>query len=545
MQRESQGPQVYFGRTQSRDPIPPKSILITPTEHVWNDFGHHTRILYRIRSSESADEHHAIGFIGFYGLEEGEINGAKRLDLLAGASPDGRILAKPEHKFFTMLPSLEAYRQLVLQMGPAPAIEALIAVYDLVAVSEFNTTSRWIDEAVNTEVFALSFIRNFEGFFAYKSASSVLHGLEAEELGVLSESLRIRFRLAGRQNDHDLRFRFNHRDPLPRRIAVIIGKNGVGKSQTLGRIVRAAISGSRALTDENRTRPIISRVLAFAPTNEAESVFPADQRKVSRLWYRRFSLNRSRRSRRNDYVSDLIVQLARSDQRIKDKSRWKIFRDALETIDSSDQIHIPTRERGHIHLSELTIGGEQALLERFALVDSRREPLRVIDGKGYPLSSGEISFLKFAAQVSLHIENGSLLLLDEPETHLHPNFVSRFVALLDNLLAQTGSAAIVATHSVYFVREVFREQVTVLRMTEAGRVEAAAPALHTFGADVGAISYFVFGEDEPSKLAAEVQDGLLKENLSWESLYERYRNDLSLEFLTDLRALKEGKKGGQ
>ena len=135
------------------------------------------------------------------------------------------------------------------------------------------------------------------------------------------------------------------------------------------------------------------------------------------------------------------------------------------------------------------------------------------------------------------------MLLDEPETHLHPNFVSRFVALLDSLLAQTGSAAIVATHSVYFVREVFREQVTVLRVGEEGRIEASAPILRTFGADVGAISYFVFGEDQPSRLASEVRTELLKDNSSWSALYERYRNDLSPEFLNRLRASKEGGEG--
>lgn len=145
-------------------------------------------------------------------------------------------------------------------------------------------------------------------------------------------------------------------------------------------------------------------------------------------------------------------------------------------------------------------GAEQRVLERFASIDVKKEPTRVVAGEGYPLSSGEISFLKFAAQLSLHIENGSLL-LDEPETHLHPNFISRFVSLLDGLLEATGSAAIIATHSAYFVREVFREQVTVFSVDNDNMVRVQRPKLRAFGADVGAISYFVFGEDEPSRLA--------------------------------------------
>jgi energy-coupling factor transporter ATP-binding protein EcfA2 len=180
-------------------------------------------------------------------------------------------------------------------------------------------------------------------------------------------------------------------------------------------------------------------------------------------------------------------------------------------------------------------------LQSFGFVDQRKEPVRVIDGVGYPLSSGEISFLRFAAQASLHIENGSLLLLDEPETHLHPNFISQLVLLLDNLLLATGSAAIVATHSAYFVREVFPSQVTVLGIDQEGFVAAERPRLQTFGADVGAISYFVFGEDEPSRLASRVEAQLLERFTRWEDLYNAYKSELSTEVLGALREAMEAR----
>ena len=537
--------QVFFAADHSDAEIPSGSVLITPKGD-WNDFEYHTRVQYRIRSRLDDSVYRASGAIGFRNLEEGAENGVDHLRKIVGGSSNGRVRATSEHHFFTMLPSMQAYRDLVQRMDADQAAEVLQAVNDLVAVNEFNPTESWIDEAVRLPVFTLSFIRESEAFFAYKNAGFVLRGLSMERLGGFSESLRIHFRLAGRENEHNLRFDFKHQDVLPRRISVIIGKNGVGKSQTLGRIVRAALNDDSALTDgETGGRPVINRILAFAPTNEAETVFPPERRKSPRIWYRRLSLNRARRSRRNESVCDLIVQLARSVEFIQDRSRWEIFLSALEAIDSSDQLCLPslTEAPGYIALSKLRLGSEQRLLERFAGLDTGREVVRLIDGKGYPLSSGEISFLKFVAQASLHIENGSLLLIDEPETHLHPNFVSRFVALLDGLLEQTGSAAIVATHSVYFVREVFREQVTVLRLDASGWIEASTPTLRTFGADVGAISYFVFGEDEPSTLAARVQDKLLQQSLPWSELYARYRDELSPEFLSRLKAAMQGDKG--
>jgi ATPase subunit of ABC transporter with duplicated ATPase domains len=253
-------------------------------------------------------------------------------------------------------------------------------------------------------------------------------------------------------------------------------------------------------------------------------------------------MNRSRRAKRDDYVSDLVLQVARSPQELAGKSRWALFEDAISAIANLSQLALTTSEPPHelISLSRLTSGSEQRLLETFSNIDLKKEPVRVASGEAFPLSSGEISFMKFAAQASLHIENGSLLLLDEPETHLHPNFISKFIKLLNNLLSATGSAAIIATHSAYFVREVFREQVNILSIDSENNVISQPPNLRTFGADVGSISYFVFGEDEPSLLASEVIDRILDNNFSWDEIYNDYKDELSLEALNTIRASLPG-----
>ena len=535
---------VLFGQRDSLAlKLSPHTVLIVPSSDGWNDFGHYTRIDYWIRMRTADQPVHANGFIGFIAHEE-NLSGKNLLEQLVSTQGESTITAKAEHRFFTMLSDMESYRRLVQALGADDATEALTAVNDLVALNEFDSTTDLLEDATQTKVFSLSFMRSSDSFFAYKNAGPLLRGLSSEQIGNLSSTLAIRFQLPGRNNEHDLKFNFDHAADLPKRIAIIIGKNGVGKSQTLGRIARAAIDGASTLTDgTDGGRPLINRLLAFAPTNEAESVFPSDKRKRPRIWYQRYSMNRSRRARRNDYVSDLIVQVARSTQTISLKSRWEIFTEALNAINLPAQLHLVTTlsPATYVPITSLPNGAEQKVLERFASIDVKREPARVVDNEGYPLSSGEISFLKFAAQASLHIENGSLLLLDEPETHLHPNYISRFVSLLDSLLESTGSAAIIATHSAYFVREVFREQVTILSVDSEEMVRTQHPKLRTFGADVGAISYFVFGEDEPSRLVGEVECRLIARNLSWPQMYAQYKDELSLEMLNALRATIEGK----
>jgi hypothetical protein len=75
-----------------------------------------------------------------------------------------------------------------------------------------------------------------------------------------------------------------------------------------------------------------------------------------------------------------------------------------------------------------------------------------------------------------------------------------------------------------------------LRADVDRRIEVQRPRLATFGADIGEISYFVFGEDEPSYLAQELERNIQSSGMTWDEILERYSSELSLEFLNELRA---------
>lgn len=533
---------VYFGRRQSLERIAPEnSIVVMPSDGRWNDFGLHTRADFSIRL-EDFSRFSASGFIGF--IDDDQKSDPLSLSRIVESNPSVALQPAKGYKFFSMLSDMEEYRQIVRTFGVDTSCQLLLSVNDIVALRLFDPTSHVLQEATRTEAFSRSFVRNSDSYFAYKNASSILRGLSDENIGVLASSLSIRFQMRGRPNEHELKFNFDHDGILPKRISIVIGKNGVGKSQTLAQIARSGLDGSKKLTEgSDGQRPVINRILAFAPTSERDSAFPQAPKLRSRIWYRTYSLNRTPRTKKPDGVSELLVELARSPQSIGGNFRWDIFMDAIKCIASPRDIHLITTGPSNgatapktVALSDLDRGPEQKKLDRFASIDPRKDPVRVVDGRAFALSSGEISFLKFAAQASLDIENGSLLLLDEPETHLHPNFISQFVSLLNILLEMTGSAAIIATHSAYFVREVFREQVTVLGIDSDGFVQAARPVLRTFGADVGAISYFVFGEDELSGLGAGVVHRLVASGMTWDEVYDTYKDELSLELLNEVRS---------
>jgi energy-coupling factor transporter ATP-binding protein EcfA2 len=160
------------------------------------------------------------------------------------------------------------------------------------------------------------------------------------------------------------------------------------------------------------------------------------------------------------------------------------------------------------------------------------------DSKLVPLSSGQLTFIRFAANACLHIENGTMVLIDEPETHLHPNYVSDFIRLLDTLLAQTGSFAILATHSAYFVREVTRSQVIVLRQVADNRVETVSPRLKTLGADIGEISHFVFEDTYFGSLLAQVRDNLAERPNQAPKILKLLEGEVSTEALMSLQRIQ-------
>ncbi len=532
---------VYFGSSmQAVDRLPPGSILIAPTSDDWNDFGFKCHAIAAVKSFDRSQLFETRIFSSFIQGDEPTLSATGILPELESV---GSVPVKASElqfsSFFSMLPDMSAYREVIQFFGPDESRRFLLAIRDVVALVENRKDNKWLEQVFKTEVFTQAFMRNSSSFYAYKNAGSVLKGLDFEELVRPSNSINVKFQMDGLRNPHSLTFGFDHEAEIPRRTAVVIGKNGVGKSQTLGRIARAALEGSETLTDaEGGGRVLANRILAFAPTNEMDTAFPRNNWKHPKIWYKAFSLNRSKRSTRGFATSDLIVQLARSEEYVGRSRRWGIFREAVKAVRDSEQLSLRHVGKTHhaVPLDQLIRGGEQQQLDRFSSIDVSKEVVRLVGGRVFPLSSGEVTFIRFAAQASLYIDNGSLLLIDEPETHLHPNFIGNFMSLLDGILASTGSAAVIATHSAFVVREVFDEQVSILRLDQDGDVVTQKPNLRTLGSDVGAISYFVFGEDEPSHLTDDIKHRLLERYSRWADLYEVYKGRLSWELLSELRS---------
>jgi ABC-type multidrug transport system ATPase subunit len=108
------------------------------------------------------------------------------------------------------------------------------------------------------------------------------------------------------------------------------------------------------------------------------------------------------------------------------------------------------------------------------------------------LSSGHKIVLLTITRLVETVEERTLVLLDEPEAHLHPPLLSAFVRSLSDLLVNRNGVAIIATHSPVVVQEVPTSCVWKIR--RSGHVVAAErPDIQTFGENVGILTREIFG----------------------------------------------------
>lgn len=115
------------------------------------------------------------------------------------------------------------------------------------------------------------------------------------------------------------------------------------------------------------------------------------------------------------------------------------------------------------------------------------------------LSSGHKVVLKIVIDLAAHMDDTqpTLVLIDEPETHLHPPLLAALLKSVRACLDHFDGYAVVATHSPVVLQETPSRYVHVLK--RMGCDSRVAPAsIETFGENIGVITQDVFNLDDGS-----------------------------------------------
>jgi len=152
------------------------------------------------------------------------------------------------------------------------------------------------------------------------------------------------------------------------------------------------------------------------------------------------------------------------------------------------------------------------------------------------LSSGHKIVLLTVTRLVETVEERTLVLLDEPEAHLHPPLLSAFVRALSDLLVNRNGVAIIATHSPVVLQEVPMNCVWKLRRN-GRQVTAERPEVETFGENVGILTREVFGLEVTDSGFHKMLRDQVAQGRSFERILEHFQGRVGLEGQAIIRGL--------
>ncbi|AZZ37250.1 hypothetical protein CIK05_10780 [Bdellovibrio sp. qaytius] len=478
---------VYFCREEE---IKPESngfsVHLFRTSDNWNDYGMRTIFEVKIYSNATlVAEIKEFTKIAF--LDESIESQIIKIGQV-------RIRDLPED-FLSQLADEESYNIILGVLGFSKSMRLLMLLRDFATLKSLGYDLNFIFEK-NKDVYYKSLTRYSSPYSAVNGCSSLFQvSVESVE-----PQINCSFELEGFENSHNLNLSFAENPILKNRVNILVGKNGVGKSQSLKYISLKVIEDIIAGASTRNAN--FNRVLAIS--NILEDAFPTitDLPKLGGVFYKYINLL-GREGSQSTTAS--VVDILRQRNVLKESDKLSVLHASLKGVLDYDDLWLPLKAESvefATHLVEDTTYfpassfsslSERKRLQLTATVDHNKPVQIILNDKFVKLSTGQQFFLNIALKVVSYISPRSLLLFEEPETYLHPNLEVDFFRFVTSLLDVADSYGIFSTHSVYLVREVMNSQVRVLDKRN-DVINVYQPSIQTFGASLDTISDYIFGD---------------------------------------------------
>jgi predicted ATPase len=308
--------------------------------------------------------------------------------------------------------------------------------------------------------------------------------------------------LSGAIKEHKAKIHFDSESILKNRFFCIVGKNATGKTKFLSSL-------ANKLADNEEQGNFIPERPDFAKI--ITSTFS---------YFDKFRIPRSRDTNYNfigirengellkeDKFSDYLWNSYR--RLISDYEKKEFY---FECLKSSLEV-----ENLNFRIEDLNVKSKSEFLQK----------------TGDIFSSGQNIVFQFITRFIECIEFNSLLIFDEPETHLHPNITGRLISTINLILEKFNSFCIVSTHSPVVVQEMKSKDILIFdRQNNFPLVYK--PSIECFGENLTVISNDIFKVDEEKELYKKELDNLLN-LMNYEQILKIFDNKLSLNAMLYLR----------
>lgn len=145
--------------------------------------------------------------------------------------------------------------------------------------------------------------------------------------------------------------------------------------------------------------------------------------------------------------------------------------------------------------------------------------IKVID----KLSSGQSIMLEIMTKIIANIRFDSLILFDEPETHLHPNAISQLISTIYELVESFDSYCLITTHSPIIIQNIFGKNVYV--MEKDNNIPSLRKiGVECFGENLTVLTEDVFSNRDINKHYKVILDKMIEDHYDYDTIIEKIEN---------------------
>ena len=458
----------------------------------WNDFGYVTA--FHLFFYKSVDVRESIGYI--------KITDGTSIHTIDTLETNFLLLSDD---FCSLGSNFEYYEKLKVVTGKEFE-SVLFALKDCAFYSHIH------DKFEKNIIFRSSLIRYDNAERQLRQVKHKIYGYDLTNL----YSFKYNFKPKYSEEAIEVDFEFGGNDETPNRIFALIGKNGTGKTQLITKIpLDFAAKKTEVFTPRP---PLFSKVIAVSYCIFDDFEIPKSTSNFNYIYCGLFEIREGKKQ-----------ILSPRQQSLRFHITWKRIKE-LQRMDTWRKTLIKFIDKELIDRFIIFVEGDPKILN----VDVNE--FNKIKGN---LSSGQAILLYILSEIISHIRFDSLILFDEPETHLHPNAVSQLMSIIYDLVDEFESYCIISTHSPLVIQEILSKNVFIVE--RHGNIPSLRRiGIESFGENLTTLTEEVFGNREIKKHYKKIIEALVNQGLAYNQIISKLESDnipLSLNARLYLRSL--------
>lgn len=490
----------------------------------WDDYGFKTIFFLTVFDENGVENEIGTVKIAYVGLAEG---------WTAHQIPDQFNIL--HENYFSLGQDADYYQNIVSKLSPDMANNLLTALGDVV-----NDSNR-LSVAEQQPAFGTSLLRSVSKSAITNQFIRILGGgAPLTEYDFFYEKVANE-----RYSGIKVEFKVNPDTKPSSNIHILIGRNGIGKTTLLNNMVNALLpnrgepAGTGAFATRNAFFPpyfspldddYFGSVVSVSFSAFDPFIPPPDQpdanlgtcyyyvglKQVNEQGAEAEEKLKTRLDLRDEFIASIKVCLSLSGK----KERWI---NSVRKLESDDNFEL-------MNLCQLVEIANQDQTPNKDQLAHAAGSLFIL------MSSGHAIVLLSVTKLVETVEEKTLVLIDEPESHLHPPLLSAFTRALSDLLINRNGVAIIATHSPVVLQEVPKSCVSILRRRRlVGNVDR--PENETFAENVGALTREVFGLEVAKSGFLDLLSKSVAEGKSYDEIEREYNYQIGFEGKAILRSL--------